>query len=63
MILLVEFAVGILAIIAGFGFKHTYLVSPSPLLVYGMIHGLVGVLVLIKPQSETSEFMPVCLYC
>lgn len=27
VILLIEFAVGILAIIAGFGFKHTYVVS------------------------------------
>lgn len=27
VILMVEFAVGILAIVAGFGYKHTYLVS------------------------------------
>ena len=27
VVLLIEFAVGILAIIAGFGFKHTYVVS------------------------------------
>ena len=27
VILLVEFAVGVVAIVSGFGFKHTYLVS------------------------------------